>query len=290
VRPSVSVIVPFAGSQSELESLAARLRALTLGDGDEVLVADNRPSPVPLPGASRVRWLPAPGPAAPSFARNVAARVASGEWLVFLDADTEPAPGLLDAYFDPGPADDVAVLAGGIDDRAESPTLAARYVSARAMMAQETTLAHPHGPHAQTANCAVRRAAFASVGSFDESARWGEDADLGWRLRDAGWRLEERPGARVAHRNRATLRALAAQQSGHGAGAAWLDRRHPGASPAPRARELAGQVKWCVSRAARAAAGRQGQEAAFALVDLLCRMAFESGRRRSNAPKRHTSG
>src|SRR5581483_10196456 len=84
---------------------------------------------------------------------------------------------------------------------------------------------------AQTANCAVRRAAFQSVGGFAE-VRSGGDADLCLRLRAAGWRLEERRHAAVLHLNRANLASLLAQRARHGAGAAWLARRHPGAVPA----------------------------------------------------------
>jgi mycofactocin glycosyltransferase len=287
-RPTVSVIVPFAGSGAELRSLVARLARLRLREGDEVLVADNS-AQAAARSCGEVRIVAARRLRAPGFARNVAARQARGEWIVFIDADTVAAPDLLDAYFSPGPGEDVGVLAGGIDDLAEVSALAARYVSARGMMAQETTLRHAYGGHAKTANCAVRRSAFETVGGFDESARWGEDADLMWRLRDAGWRMEERTAARVAHRNRATLRALLGQQFGHGAGAAWLERRHPGSSPAPGPRELAGQARHFLRRAWRARRAGERDEAAFSLVDLGCRAAFEAGRLRSNQPGEHTS-
>jgi GT2 family glycosyltransferase len=280
-RPAVSVIVPFAGSQDELRTVVARLRALRRGDWDELIVADNRASPVEPPELGPVRWLRAGGVAAPGTARNAGARAASGEWLVFVDADAEPGPGLLDAYFDPPPSDRVGVLAGGIDDVAAAGSLVARYVTARAMMDHRTTLVHPHAPYAQTANCAVRREAFEALRGFDEGARWGEDADLSWRLRAAGWELEERPDARVAHRNRDTLRSLLSQQAGHGAGARWLNRAHPGSSPPPRPRELAGQVRWFLGRAARAG---DREAARFALLDLAARCAFEAGRLRTNTP------
>jgi GT2 family glycosyltransferase len=248
-RPAVSVVVPFAGSQEELRRTIDGLRALRRGAWDELIVADNRAAPV-----------------AP-------------------DADATPEPGLLDAWFDPPPGEGTAVLAGGIEDVAEATSAVARYVSARGVMDQRTTLVHPHAPYAQTANCAVRRAAFDAVGGFDEGARWGEDADLCWRLRAAGWELEERPGARVAHRNRDSLRALLAQQAGHGAGARWLNRAHPGSSPAPGPRELAGQARWFLRQAARAARAGEGDAARFALLDLLVRAAFEAGRLRSNRPR-----
>ncbi|HVL94593.1 MAG TPA: glycosyltransferase [Solirubrobacteraceae bacterium] len=231
MRPTASVIVPFAGPDGDLDRCLAALGRLALRDGDEVLVADNRPQPRP-------GLVAAPGPASSYFARGVAAARARGDWLVFVDADTEPAPDLLDAYLDPAPADGVGVLAGAIEDWVAEDTPVARYIAARRKLDQGTTLAHPHRPYAQTANCAVRRSAFEAAGGFPDPVRSGADADLCWRLQAAGWRLEARPAARVRHRNRTTLRALLAQLHRHGAGMQWLDRRYPGAFPPPSPREL----------------------------------------------------
>lgn len=284
-RPSVSVIVPFAGSDARLEEVVAGLEGLRRGDWDELIVADNRPGATAPERLGVVRWVRAGIVAAPGAARNAGARAASGEWLVFVDADTDPDPGLLDAYFDPPPGERAGVLAGGIVDVAARDTPVARYVTERAMMDHGSTLVHPHAPYAQTANCAVRREAFEAVKGFDEGARWAEDADLCWRLAARGWTLEERPDARVAHRNRDTLRALLAQQSGHGAGARWLNRSHPGSSPAPRPRELAGLVRWCLRRYVHARRAGDRDAARVALLDLAARGAFEAGRLRSNAPR-----
>jgi GT2 family glycosyltransferase len=227
------VIVPFAGSEADLDRC---LRAMDGLGADELLVADNRLQPRP-------GLVDASGPASSYYARSVAAARATGEWLVFLDADVEPEDGLLDGYFDPPPGERVGVLAGAIEDWVAEDTAVARYIAARRKLDQGTTLAHPRAPYAQTANCAVRRSAFEAVGGFPDPVRSGADADLCWRLAGAGWGLESRPHARVRHRNRTTVPALLGQLHRHGAGMQWLDRRYPGAFPLPTPRELAGRFK-----------------------------------------------
>ena len=235
MRPTVSVICPFAGGDEELERCLGALARIDLRPGDELLVADNRATPDP-------RVLDASGPASSYFARQVAARAATGDWLVFVDADCVPDHDLLDRYFEPAPPDRIAVLAGGIEDWAEEDTRAARYIAARRKLDQSVTLAHPR-PYAQTANAAVRRSAFEAVGGFRDPVRSGGDADLCWRLAADGWGIEERRAARVRHRNRTTLRALLGQLHRHGSGMQWLERRYPGAFPPPQPRALAGRLR-----------------------------------------------
>src|ERR1019366_10606941 len=160
------------------------------------------------PGDEPIQLLAAGGLASPAFAGNRGAERARGGWLLFIDADTEPEAPLLDAYFASPPAPDTGILAGGIRDVPGGRGLAARHTAARGHLSQRTTLDRPGTPYVQTANCAVRRSAFAAVGGFVDGVRAGEDADLCFRLARAGWQIEERPRARVAHRTRPGLSAL----------------------------------------------------------------------------------
>ena len=283
-RPTVSVIVPFTGSDAALDRLVAALASLRAAPGDELIVADNTPrAPVSrVTRAARVRVHRAAGVRAAGFARNCGARAGTGEWLVFVDADTELHPTLLDAYFDPTPAASTAVLAGGIADVTAAPTLPARHSAARRHMSQAVTVRRTGSPYAQTANCAIRRSAFAAVGGFDETIRAGEDADLCFRLARAGWTIEERPGALVGHRSRATLRALLTQLARHGSGAAWLNRRYPGEFPPPSPRDLAGRLRNAALTSGAAMMRGEREPAAFALLDLLSQSAFDGGRLLSN--------
>lgn len=283
-RPTASVVVPFAGSDEELTGLLELLQRLRLEPGDQVIVADNRPgaSPRRTPG---IGLIDASGVRSPGFARNRGAQAATGEWLVFVDADTVPPPSLIDDHLGTEPGVTTGVLAGWIVDVADPPTLTARHGVARARMSQLITLEGGSRPYAQTANCAVRRVAFEQVGGFDESARAGEDADLCFRLQDRGWRLKERRSAVVEHRSRATVAQLCRQLARHGSGAAWLHRRYPGAFAPVAPGELARRIARNGREALLAAIGRDRDRAAFALLDLCGACAFEIGRCLSNAPK-----
>ena len=178
------------------------------------------------------------------------------------------------------------MLAGGILDRPGGSGLAARVSAERGHMSHRVTLERTGRPYAQTANCAVRRRAFDAVGGFDETARAGEDADLCFRLADAGWELEPRPGAMVDHITRDALPALLSQLVDHGRGAAWLKRRYPGEFPSPRPRELAGRLAHG-ARAALAAARRGDRRgASVALLEVASGAAFDLGRLLPNRPRR----
>ncbi len=281
------MIVPFAGSEEQLSLCLSALGGLVVQPGDELIVADNRAATTEGRQAGPVRVIPASGVSAPGFARNRAAAVTAAEWLVFLDADTRPEPELLERYFDPVPAPETAILAGGIEDRAAGRSPAARHSARRGQMSHQTTLQRAGTPYAQSANLAVRRTAFDAVGGFHEGARAGEDADLWWRLRAGGWRLEQRPRACVAHVTRATLGSLLAQLARHGSGAAWLERRYPGEFPVPRRRDVARRVLGGLRRAILAAMHGRPRAAGAAVMDVLEACAFEVGRRLlSNRPRK----
>jgi GT2 family glycosyltransferase len=287
-RPAVSVVVPFCGSASQLASLTLELQRLELRRGDELIIANNgaAASDRLLDGA-RITVCQARGLRAPGFARNRGAELASGEWLLFIDADTLPAPTLIDDYFRPQPQPATGVLAGNVTDVAIRATSTARHGVVRERLSQARTLQHGARPYAQTANCAVLRAAFADVGGFRDEIRSGEDADLCFRLAAAGWQLEQRPNAVVRHRSRETVLSLTRQLAVHGSGAAWLDREYPGSFPAPSPTSFVRRVGHDVRLAGRSLAARDRDSASLALLDLAGACAFEFGRLLPNRARAH---
>lgn len=286
-RPTVDVVVPYLGPSAGLVQLRDRLARLRLAPGDTITIVDNRPDTSRHAADGRTPVLEAPDLQTPGHARNKGAAGGAAEWLVFLDADTDPPEDLLDAYFSDPPQAGTGLLAGGItDDPAEHearPPPAVRWAGLTQSMGQDTTLGLGRWGFAQTANCAVRREAFAAVGGFREELRACEDADLCYRLEAAGWRIERREGARVVHASRRTLRGLLGQQLVHGAGIGWLEREYPGAAPAHR---WPGFLLWGIRRAAtglaEAARARDRDAALLALLDPLVAWTRELGRARSN--------
>lgn len=282
-RPRVDVVIPFAGPLEELERLLEQAASLRLGAGDTVTVVDNRPRAAPPPRRvpDGVRLLAAPERPSSYHARNAGAEGGAGEWLLFLDADVHAPPDLIDRYFDPPPEERAGVLAGAVVDEPASDaarTPAVRYSELRSRMTQANTLGLGEWRYAQTANCAIRRAAFEQAGGFVPSVRSGGDADLCFRLRHAGWELEERPGAEVVHRSRRTLRQMLRQRARHGAGAAWLDRAYPGSFPRLH---WPGLAAWAVLSAMRAVfhtvRGRR-DKALLSAIDPLEQWAYQLGR------------
>lgn len=278
-------MLPFYGSDADLERVAERLIALGLRDGDTVTVADNRPGAADSRRGA-VQVLGAGERRTSYHARNRAAAGGEAPWLVFVDADVLPPPDLLDRYFADAPGDEVGVLAGAVvDEQAEEATLAARYAWLKSSMSQEITLGHGEWAFAQTANAAVRRAAFEQVGGFEAGVRSGGDADLCFRIRAAGWTLERRADAAVVHRNRQTIPRMLAQRARHGAGAGWLAKRWPGALPR---RRWPGLALWSSKRAfaGLVAAARKDRDAALlGLLDGPAVWAFELGRLIPNRPR-----
>lgn len=277
----MDVVVPFGGGADEFDAVQRRLAAMRLSEGDTLTVVDNA-------GCAPRATLTATDVASSYYARNRGAERGSAQWIVFLDADVEPAPDLLDRYFAPPPQEATALLAGGIVDEPAGPGSGAaiRYAALKGSMSHETVLGRGEWSFAQTANCAVRRSAFAAAGGFCQGIRSGGDADLAFRLRAAGWGLEVRAAAAVVHRNRGTIAALLRQRVKHGSGAAWLQRRHPGASP-PRRR--LGLARWSLRlwlAAIRAAARGDGDTALEAALDPPAVWAFELGRLAPNHARR----
>jgi len=275
-RPPVSVVVPFRGDRGEAETLAAALRALETGPGDEVIVADNTDDGL-VAGDGRTAVVRVPGTPSARRARNDGARDATNSWLLFLDADCRAVPALLDLFFSPEPDERCGVVAGEVAGEDSQPELLARWARSRRGLMARYHVEGPGRPAGIAGNLLVRREALEQAGGFEEEARSEADVDLCWRIQDAGWTLEYRPAAMASHRDPAQLGAVLRQAWMYGAGRRWLRKRWGSVSPppiaVPLARAIGGALVWTVTL--------KFERALFKLIDGLVAVAGWLGYQRA---------
>ena len=145
-------------------------------------------------------------------ARNLGARRATAQLLVFSDAHVEPGPGwvemLLDAVADPATAAAGPAITDLVRQRS---TYGYGFTWADSSMTAHWLIERPDGPSAVPflPGCfvATSRRLFDELGGFDGGLRtWGhEDAEYSLRVWLNGYRCVVVPGARVAHRFRSTF-------------------------------------------------------------------------------------
>jgi glycosyltransferase involved in cell wall biosynthesis len=139
-------------------------------------------------------------------ARNVGAKQAKGEILVFVDADVEVHPDafvrIRTAFDDPK----LTAVFGAYDDDPGGVSLVSDF----------RNLLHHHVHHQGagpattfwTGLGAVRREAFLSAGGFDEGVAWIRDIELGMRLRRNGGVIVLDPSIQGKHLKRWTLASM----------------------------------------------------------------------------------
>jgi len=128
----------------------------------------------------------------PSAGRYAGTLAANGEYILFLDADTQIYRGFLPKAItilenDPR----LAGVNGWIDDIDENGE---RVTEVDERSDSFTNVKWLRGP-----SCLYRRAALLEVGSFDPQLAMEEEAELGLRLANSGWRLAVTPIAMSCH-------------------------------------------------------------------------------------------
>ena len=208
--PYLSVIVPVRdGGEAFARCLSALGRSR--GTDVELIVVDDGSldDSAARALAAGARLLRTTGALGPGAARNLGARSARGEWLLFVDADCEAGPETLAVAAGGARSGYADAIFGSYDDAPAASGLVARYKNLYHHYVHQSA-----GSTARSfwAGCgAVRRDAFLAVGGFD-AHRYPrpsiEDIELGYRLTDAGYRIRFQPDLTVKHLKAWTLAAL----------------------------------------------------------------------------------
>jgi GT2 family glycosyltransferase len=177
--PAASVVVPTRDRPADLRRLLAALARQRTGRSFEVIVVDDGSEPAIDPSvlgelrAGRLVRRLGNGPAA---ARNAGAAVARGEYLLFTDDDTEPAPTWVEAACD------------FLDSHRDDPGVEGPVASPPFDPLYEQSLENDSPGAYWTCNVAYRRAVFEQLGGFleDFPDPHCEDLDLAFRVSRTG--------------------------------------------------------------------------------------------------------
>jgi GT2 family glycosyltransferase len=211
-NPKVSVVIPTNNTGTLIGSQLKALAGQQMSIEFEVLVVDYRSTDetvsVAREWADRFRSLKiidAPELRGAAYARNVGARAARSDNLLFCDADDEVAPGWVKAMAD---ALDAAELVGGAIEveQLNFPDVFKEWYNHQGLL---TALGFM--PFANGCNLGVRRRVLEQVGGFDETFLQAEDVDFSWRVQLAGYHLMFVPDSIVHYRLRQGVRAIAKQ-------------------------------------------------------------------------------
>lgn len=240
-QPLVAIVLPTYNRVRMLRAALGSLAELSFPkDRTEVIVVDDASTD----GTARmIREIMATVPfrliylrqrhAGVTAARNRAIRAARGDFLVFTDDDCTFASDWLERLLEAVTGPTVGAV-GGPDPAPADSSLFSRCVDyaltsfigtggVRAKTGRSLARYYPRG-----CNFLVTRAALERVGGLDPTLGAGEEIELGYRLRRAGYRLQYAEGALVHHRRRDTWMAFARQMFARGLTRVQLVRRHPG--------------------------------------------------------------
>ncbi len=243
-NPSASVVIPTFNRLAELRRVVAAVSAQVGPEperaGPEILVVDDGSSDgtwswlqsQTSTGILRALHQDNSGPAR---ARNLGAREATGEVLLFLGDDTVPQPGWLAAHLeehrlfsDEGP---VAVV-GYTSFPTEYDTPFLRFINEFGAQFGYQLIEHPQRVPFKffyTSNISLPRRELVDRGGFREdfpAAAW-EDIEFAYRACMEGLTLHYQPRARVLHHHRIQPRTFCRRQRTSGRSAAIFSRLHP---------------------------------------------------------------
>lgn len=139
----------------------------------------------------------------PARARNSGARAAQGDIIFFIDADVTVGADTLNQVATVfHNQSDLAALIGSYDDAPGASNFLSQYKNLFHHYTHQT--ASSEATTFWGACGAIRREAFLAVGGFDEAYRYPsvEDIDLGYRLKQAGFRIELCRTVQVKHLKR----------------------------------------------------------------------------------------
>jgi cellulose synthase/poly-beta-1,6-N-acetylglucosamine synthase-like glycosyltransferase len=231
---NISVIIPAYQAVGVLPQCLSALQQQTFDRAryEIIVVDDGSIDGTPEAAEQALRDFPAmqvvrADHAGPANARNVGARAAAGDLLLFTDADCEPRPDWIEQFVRVFNDPSISGAKGAYATRQRS--LMARFVQQEYEERYDHTRRQATIDFIDTHSAAYRRSAFMDNGGFDVSFPTAsvEDQEFSFRLAKRGHRLVFAPEALVYHQHNTTLARYFRRKYYIGHWKMHLLKRHP---------------------------------------------------------------
>lgn len=229
---AISLVIPGKNAGSTLgECLASAMSLLDNGEIDEIVFVDDGSTDDTRSIVARypVRYLSTDG-VGPGPARNVGWKATSSELVWFIDADCVANPDTVSMLLAAMDTPEIGGVGGSYFNATPESYLAwliHEEIVARHSVASERIT------YLGSYNVLYRKEVLRESGGFAEDdfnapgSPGAEDADLSYRIVDAGYKLRLEPRSLVGHHHPTKLKSYARAQAGHGYWGARLYARHP---------------------------------------------------------------
>ncbi len=231
---SLSIVVPVYNRPDEIDELLASLAAQTDMDFEVLVVEDGSSLPCEevcrrYENALRLRYLPKPN-SGRSESRNYGMDRASGDYFIIFDSDCTMPPqyvATVKRYLSENYVD----CFGGPDsaDSSFSPMQKAISYSMTSFMTTggiRGGMKNVKKFSPRSFNMGISRACYEKVGGYRNMI--GEDIDMSFRIKEAGFETRLFPEAYVCHKRRVSLKKFFRQVNTFGRGRILLNKLHPG--------------------------------------------------------------
>lgn len=212
-----SVIIPAYNAQRIIQKLLDSIACQSFKAFETIIVDDGSTDDTPLiAGKYHCTVIRSSKNRGPAFCRNLGARHAKGDILVFTDSDCVPHERWMENIrnaFDTGKTDAVMgrVMLEPSDYMGDSIS-ALGFPAGGSIGFEKVWRVDPHGytQSLSTCNCAVKKSVFTRMGGFDETFPYagGEDSFLAYQMCARGYKIKFCPNFVIYHQARNTLRGF----------------------------------------------------------------------------------
>lgn len=227
-QPLISVVIPVHNASQGLGACLDALERQTMPqERYEIIVVNDGPgdaSVETIADRCGVTFLSQPQRGA-AAARNLGAKQAQGEILLFTDADCVPESNWIEAMIAPFADQEVVGVCGVV--RTRQTSLVPRFIQLEYDYRYRNIAKHPWIDFVNTGTAGYRKHVFMEGGGFRENLLGAEDTELSFRLASQGHKMVFAPEAIVYHSHPESILEYAQRKYHYGYWRMRVYHRHP---------------------------------------------------------------